>query len=62
LLTIIPSPWRYLGGIVPTFWLGELMQLSTLTLLPMSVVLMFAVASNLLAGIGLFELFRPRYG
>jgi fluoroquinolone transport system permease protein len=62
LLAIIPSPWRYIGGIAPTFWLGEVMQLSTLTLLPVPVVLTCAAASNLFAGICLFELFRRRYG
>jgi fluoroquinolone transport system permease protein len=25
LLAIIPSPWRLLGGIVPTYWIGELL-------------------------------------
>lgn len=25
LLALIPSPWRYIGGLLPSFWLGELL-------------------------------------
>jgi hypothetical protein len=25
LIAIVPSPWRYVAGIVPTYWLGELL-------------------------------------
>jgi fluoroquinolone transport system permease protein len=25
LIAIVPSPWRYIAGIVPTYWLGELL-------------------------------------
>jgi hypothetical protein len=28
LLAAIPSPWRYLGGIVPSYWVGELLGLT----------------------------------
>jgi len=25
LLALIPSPWRFVGGVVPSYWLGEMM-------------------------------------
>jgi hypothetical protein len=62
LLAIIPSPWRYLGGVVPTYWLGELLHLSPLSPLPLPLVLIFAAASHLLVGALLFARFRRRYG
>lgn len=60
LLALIPSPWRYLAGIVPTYWIGEL-------LLPSPMVPLWAIvaaASLMHVGwlVSLVRLFNGRVG
>lgn len=62
LVAIVPSPWRYLAGVVPTYWLGELLRLSTQTYLSLPVVLACAVLSHVTIGAGLLVLLRRRAG
>lgn len=56
LIAIFPLPWRYLAGIVPTYWIGELLQLSSVSYLPPLAVMALAVATHLGAAAGLFWL------
>lgn len=49
LLAAIPSPWRYVGGIVPTYWIGELMGLAGKATAPISVAIALGVATHLAA-------------
>ena len=62
LVAIIPSPWRYLGGLVPSFWVGELLELSTESFLPLPVVVMCAAVSHVAVGTGLLILLGRRAG
>ncbi len=62
LLAIIPSPWRYLGGIVPSYWFGELLMLSDMRYLAEPLVVIMAIASHLLAALVLFRLLGNRAG
>lgn len=62
LLAVLPSPWRYVGGIVPTFWLGELLELSTARFLSTTWVLAAAVLSHLVWMALLLALLRRRLG
>lgn len=62
LLAIIPSPLRYLGGIVPSYWIGEVLQLSPTASLPWPVVAVLALMAHAVAVWGLFALFQRRSG
>ena len=62
LLAIVPSPWRYLAGIVPTYWIGELLSLSGTDYLPLGVVIALAVVGHIAAGGLLFRLLSRRVG
>lgn len=60
LLAIIPSPWRYLGGVIPTYWIGELLQLSGEDYLGAPIVIALALATHIAATIAVFIAFsRP---
>lgn len=48
LLAIIASPWRYLAALFPSFWIGELLQLSPTSYLAFPLVLVFSLACHLL--------------
>ena len=62
LLAIIPSPWRHLGGIIPTYWLGELLELSRAQYLSVPGVLVGAVVSHVLWAARLLVILRRRVG
>lgn len=60
LLAIIPSGWRYLAGILPTFWIGELLGLSGEAGLPLVISAAIALAVHLIVAVGLFRLMSRR--
>jgi len=62
LIAALPSPWRYLGGLVPSYWFGELVGLSPAAYLPLAAAAILAVASHLLAAMVLFRLIANRVG
>jgi fluoroquinolone transport system permease protein len=62
LLAIFPSPLRYLGGIVPTFWIGELLNLSGKPYLPIAAVAALALASHVAAAAFFYRLSQRRAG
>lgn len=62
LVAIIPSGWRYLTGILPPFWIGELLEMSEELRLPLAVAVVLAVTVHLLVAFGLFRLLARRSG
>jgi hypothetical protein len=62
LLPLIPSPLRYVGGVVPTYWIGELLGLGAGYGLPLPGLVALAVAAHVAVIWLLFELFRRRAG
>lgn len=60
LLAILATPWRFLAGIVPSYWIGELLGLSKGPGLPMVVTAALAVATHAVAALLLFRLFSRR--
>lgn len=62
LIAFIPSPWRYLAGIFPTFWIGEALQLSSIQYLSMPVVLILATLSHVGIAWILYFLINKRVG
>ncbi len=43
-VAIVPSPWRYLAGVVPSYWVGELLALSSRSYLSLAAAAVIAVA------------------
>ncbi len=62
LLAIIPSPLRYLGGFIPTFWVGEMVGLSGTSYLPLAVIVLLAVGVHLAAVAFFYRLSDRRAG
>lgn len=62
LIAIVPSGWRYLAGVLPPFWIGEIALLSGERILSVPVVVLLAVLSHLALGAGLFWLLGRRRG
>jgi hypothetical protein len=62
LLAAIPSEWRYLGGVVPTFWIGEMLGLSGERAMAAGLVAAIALATHLAAAILLLALMARRPG
>jgi fluoroquinolone transport system permease protein len=60
LLAIVPTPWRLLGGVVPSYWIGELLGLSGQSPLPMAALAGVAVSVHLAWGCLLYRLFVRR--
>jgi fluoroquinolone transport system permease protein len=60
LLAIIPSPWRLIAGIVPSYWVGELLGLSGTQPLPFPIVAAAAVLTHMIWGVVLFRWFIRR--
>jgi fluoroquinolone transport system permease protein len=58
LAAIIASPWRYLAGIVPSYWIGELLAVSRATYLVTPVAVGIAVAVHAVAVTAAFRFFR----
>ncbi len=60
LLAILATPWRFLAGIVPSFWIGELLGLSDGPSLPMLLTTALAVVTHVAAVLLLFVMFSRR--
>lgn len=61
-LAIIPSPWRLVAGLFPSYWVGELLNLSRGEPLPFALVAAAAVLVHLGWGALLFRLSSRRAG
>ena len=59
---IIPSPFRLVAGIVPTYWLGELLGLPGEAAAPAWLAAVLFIATHILAGVIVVGLFRRRTG
>lgn len=59
LIAFLPTPFRYVAGIVPTYWIGELLASASL---PFALAAMLAVLVHAAVVVGLFALFRHRSG
>jgi hypothetical protein len=55
LLAAIPSPLRYLGGVLPTYWIGELLRLTEVAAMP---VWLSAALSLVVGTVAVAILFR----
>lgn len=62
LIAIVPSAWRYLAGILPPFWIGDLLGLSAEARLPLAIAIPAAIVIHLIVAIGLFHLLGRRSG
>jgi fluoroquinolone transport system permease protein len=62
LLAAVPSPARFLAGILPPYWVGELLGMSEVMPLPAPLTLVLALIVNSLAIVALFRLFARRAG
>jgi hypothetical protein len=58
----IPSPLRLSAGIIPTYWLGELLGLPSEAAIPAWVAVLLLAATHLIAGLLVLGLFRSRAG
>jgi fluoroquinolone transport system permease protein len=61
LVALVPSPWRYLAGAIPTFWIGEIM-LAPVVYLPLPAIVLAAVVVNLVWMVALARRFALRTG
>ena len=61
LVALVPSPWRYLAGVIPTFWIGEIM-LAPVAYLPLPAIIIAAAAVNLAWMFALARRFARRTG
>lgn len=61
-LAVIPSPLRYIAGVVPTFWIGELLGISSEHYLPLGVVVALALVSHLAAAWFLYRFMQRKAG
>lgn len=48
-VAIIPSPWRYLAAVIPSYWVGDLLALSNRSYLSLTVAALIAVAVHAVA-------------
>ena len=62
LLAMVPSPWRYAAGIIPTYWLGELLAPPELRPLPLPWLLLTALATHVYWTVRLLARLRQRVG
>lgn len=62
LVAIVPWPGRYLAGIVPSFWIGELLGLSSEAYLPAWLVVALAIAVHVAAAVAMFRFASRRLG
>lgn len=60
LLAAVPSPLRYVAGIVPTYWIGELLSLSDSWQMPLAGIAALAVISHAACGLLLFRILARR--
>lgn len=57
-MALLPAPWRYLGGIVPSYWIGEFLLVPADQALPLAASLPLAVLAHAAALVGVFRLAR----
>jgi len=62
LIAILASPLRLLAGVVPSFWVGELLTLSGQPVLPFAATAALALIVHAAAVVALFWLFGRRAG
>lgn len=62
LIAIVPSPFRYIAGIVPTYWIGEMLGVSSQNYLPMPVIISLAIVTHIGAAWYLYRLISKRIG
>jgi fluoroquinolone transport system permease protein len=62
LLAAIPSPLRYAGGILPTYWIGELLVLTDVAPAPSWLSALLGVAAGLSGIVLLLRLLERRAG
>ncbi len=62
LLTLIPSPLRYLGGFIPSFWVGELLELSSQLYLTRPLIIAIGLVVHLVVLWLLYRLLVRRVG
>lgn len=58
LLALLPAPWRYLGGIVPSYWIGELLLVPAGDALPLAATLGLAALVHIAVLVLVFRLAR----
>ncbi len=62
LAAIIPSPFRYVAGVIPTFWIGEMLGVSGEAYLPMPLIVTLAIATHVGAAVLFYRLIAKRMG
>jgi hypothetical protein len=62
LAALIPSPFRFIAGIVPTYWVVELLGLSSVAVPPLWITVLLALATHCIAIAVLFRLFARKAG
>jgi fluoroquinolone transport system permease protein len=62
LLAAIPSPWRFLAAPIPSYWVGELLNLTDVAALPLWLAASLGLVVSAAALVGLFALFARRAG
>ncbi len=61
-LALIPSPWRYLAAIFPSFWVGESFDFVPLQYLNQTIIIIIAIILHILVFLLLFFLFNRKVG
>jgi len=59
-IAAIPSPWRMLGGIAPSYWIGEIVSLSQERYLPISVSILLAIVIHVVCLLWLLKVASQR--
>ncbi len=62
LLAILPSPVRYFGGVIPSFWVGEMLRLSSHAYLSMGAIIGIGIVVHLAAIVGFYRLATRQSG
>lgn len=62
LVAAIPSPLRFAGGVVPTYWVGELLHLSAIATIPVWLVATLALIVHAIVLAALLKAFARRAG
>jgi fluoroquinolone transport system permease protein len=62
LIALVPSGWRYLAGVLPPFWIGDLLGLSPDARMPLLPAVILAIAVHIIVAFGLFRLLARRAG
>jgi hypothetical protein len=62
LVAIAPAPWRFVAGIIPTYWLGELILPASTNSVPTGLVVVATVATHALVAVVIFRRLASRAG